>query len=483
MNSRIVILTIAVFLLGSCSEDFLDTVPENTISNQQLSESPSSLQAIVNGIYANLRTFGIGGTTNHIDYGHMGIKTGLDMMSNDIVLSVFHWYIFFNNYDGRVQTSSRTRLAWQTYYSQIAEANSIINAIDPDIPDPGPRAILGQGLTIRALCMFELARIYGPTYIGNESAAGIPMPDGADFEGKPRAPLSDVYAQIVADLELAVDLMKDFSRSSKQEIDQSVAQGLLAHVYLEMGNWAGAAEMAAQARANYPLMSMDQWMGGFDEISNPEWMWGADIDAESSTVFASFFSHFDNTTGGYAGALGVYKNIDARLYSMIPDTDLRKAAWVDPVDGNPDYPDLPGYANLKFRDATFFEGDYVYMRAAEMYLIEAEAKARLGDASAADVLYELVSTRDPGYVKSTSTGDALVEEIYLQRRIELWGEGHAWFDLKRLNKPLERDYEGSNHASFSKFNYPAGDAKFQWQLPEDEINANDAISMSDQNPV
>ena len=309
MKSKIFLLTLVVFLLAGCAEDFLDTAPENTISNQQLSESPSSLQAIVNGIYANLRTFGIGGATFHIDYGHVAMRTGLDMRSNDIAQSVFHWYGFFANYDGRVQTSSRTRVYWNTYYSQIAEANSFINAIDETITDPGPRAILGQGLALRAFCMFQLALTYGPAYIGNESALGVPMPNGQDFEGKPRAPLSQVYALIASDLEKAVDLLKAFSRTTKQELDQSVAQGLLAEVYLEMGNWAGAAEMAAQARANYPLMSSNQWLGGFSNIENPEWMWGADIDNESSTVFASFFSHFANTSGGYAGILGYIRTL------------------------------------------------------------------------------------------------------------------------------------------------------------------------------
>ena len=96
------------------------------------------------------------------------------------------------------------------------------------------------------------------------------------------------------------------------------------------------------------------------------------------------------------------------------------------------------------------------MRSAEMYLIEAEAKARLGDATAADVLFELVSNRDPGYVKSTNTGMDLVEEVYLQRRIELWGEGVSWFDLKRLKKPLDRSGAGSNHRSFGLVDIPVG---------------------------
>ena len=229
-------------------------------------------------------------------------------------------------------------------------------------------------------------------------------------------------------------------------------------------------------------MTSGDWLAGFSNIGNSEWMWGADIDAESSTIFASFFSHFDSHIGGYAGALGVFKGISKELYDKIPDTDARKKAFIDPVNGDPAYPDLPPYANVKFLDQTFFEGDYVYMRAAEMYLIEAEAKARLGDASGAQVLFDLVSTRHPDYALSTATGDDLVEEVYLQRRIELWGEGFSWLDLKRLKKPLVRNYAESNHADFAKFDLPAEDDKFRFQVPEDELNANEAINSQDQNP-
>lgn len=484
MKSRILMLLVPLMLVFAtgCEQEFLDTAPADTISNEQLSANPTALQAIINGVYANLRTYAIGGNTGHIDYGHMGVNAGLDMMSHDMTMSAFHWYGFFYNYDGRVQTASRTRILWNTYYTQVAEVNSIINAIDADTDDATAKALRGQALALRGFFTFNAARIYSHTYIGNENALSVPMPTGESFDGKPRATNAEVYAQIVADLEEAVPLLEGYARSTKQEVDQAVAQGFLAMVYLEMGEWAKAAQMAAAARASYAPMTADQWMAGFSSISNPEWMWGADIDAESSTIFASFFSHFDNTNNGYAGALGIYKNIDARLYGQLSDSDIRKAAFVNPDTLNPDYPALPAYANIKFRDPSFFEGDYVYLRAAEMYLIEAEALARMGDASAAQVLYDLVSTRDPEYTLSTASGQELVEEIYLHRRIELWGEGRAWFDLKRLKKPLERDYEGSNHAPFGFYNYPAEDNKFRFQIPEDEINANDAISPADQNP-
>ncbi|MEM9917061.1 MAG: RagB/SusD family nutrient uptake outer membrane protein [Bacteroidota bacterium] len=485
MKNKLFLLTLVLFVAATgCKDDFLDTVPENTISNEQLAANPSALSAIISGVYANLRTFGVGGSTRHVDYGLRGAHAGLDMMSHDVSMSIFHWYGFFYNYDSRVQTSSRTEILWNTYYTQVAETNSVINAINKDTDDPDARAILGQALALRALFTFNAARMYAHTYIGHENDQCVPMPNGESFDGKPRATVQEVFTQIVADLEGAIPLLADFAKSTNQELDQAVAQGILARVYLEMGEWTKAAENAAAARAGKMPMTPDQWMAGFSDISNPEVMWGADIDAESSTVFASFFSHFDNTNNGYAGALGVYKVIDASLYDQISDTDIRKGAFVDPVNGNEDYPVLPAYANIKFRDATFFEGDYIYMRVAEMYLIEAEAKARMGDANAAQVLFDLVSTKDPSYTLSTATGDALVEEVYLQRRIELWGEGFAWFDLKRLKKPLVRDYPGTNHATFSAIqNLPAEDDKFRFQIPEDEINANEAINAADQNPL
>ena len=72
------------------------------------------------------------------------------------------------------------------------------------------------------------------------------------------------------------------------------------------------------------------------------------------------------------------------------------------------------------------------MRVAEMYLIEAEAKARMGTGGA-EALLPLAENRDPSYVLSTNSGQDLIDEVLLQRRWELWGEGFRFNDLKRLN--------------------------------------------------
>src|SRR5690606_3224141 len=123
------------------------------------------------------------------------------------------------------------------------------------------------------------------------------------------------------------------------------------------------------------------------------------------------------------------------------DTDIRKEMFAGADStvfavGNDSYKYGP-YISFKFRDLTVDRtaGDYIYLRSAALYYIEAEALARTGkENEAKDVLFEITSSRDPEYVKSAKTGEALIEEIILQKRIELWGEGFAWFDLKRLNQ-------------------------------------------------
>src|SRR5690625_7446983 len=81
---------------------------------------------------------------------------------------------------------------------------------------------------------------------------------------------------------------------------------------------AGYSPMSADAEANYSLFD------GFQFIGNPNWMWGADITGATSSVYASFFSHMDNTNDGYAGLLNVYRVTVKRLYVYIHDIDFCK---------------------------------------------------------------------------------------------------------------------------------------------------------------
>jgi len=483
-----ILLSLIVLAFISCQDDFLDTSAKEFVTQTQLEElanaSPEALLTINVGVedgqYAFMREY----STNfedtggrHDDFGQMSINLGLDLMSNDMVQVADHWMGNYYAYRGRTQSFSTTRIIWNFYYSIIRNVNSIINQIPDDATDDRLAHLKARAIALRGWSYFNLIRIYQHTYQGNQGAPGIPLYDGADINITSRAPVQEVYDLILADMETAYNNVSGYARESKEKLNKGVIAGLYARVLLETGtNYTKCAQLSAEARSEGSLMTASEWVnGGFSQISNPEWIWGSDINNESSTIYASFFSQVASLNPGYAGLLGVHKTIDRRLYDAMTETDARKTAY-EGAEG--------GYINYKFQDFTFFEGDYVYMRVAEMYLMEAEALARGGnDGQAASVLYDLVHTRDPGYSLSTNTGQSLINEILLQRRIELWGEGFAWLDMKRNNVALERDYEGTNHAAFGRDNYAAGAKEFLFQIPLRELDNNDGIGDADQNPL
>ena len=301
-------------------------------------------------------------------------------------------------------------------------------------------------------------------------------------EAKGRNTVKDVFAQIESDLNNAVENLQEYSRESKNEISLEVALGIQARYYLLSQQWEKAAASAKAAQEGFDIMDEKGLQDGFMDISNSEWMWGFDHNTETQTTYASFFSMISANAPGYAGLGYNTSLIDARLYSKMSDTDLRKAYWFNGEEGNPKA-DMRGasfpYAPKKFGDDGKWTMDYVYMRAAEMVLIEAEALAHQGkNAEAATALKKLMSQRDPSWNKTSVT----VDDVVLQRRIELWGEGFAYFDLKRLNRGIDRNYEGNNHLVGYNLTVPAQDPKWTYQIPRKELQENTHISEADQNP-
>lgn len=467
-----------LILSTSCSDDYLDKDSRRYVSEQQLQDlaesSPEATLLLTTGLeggnYFFLNDFNTADNGNyHDDFGHMAVNLGLDLMSNDMLMTQSHWFVNYYNYTARNENSLRTDMVWKFYYKIIRNMNDALILIPEDVSDQDLIYMRGRLLAMRAFAYFHLVRIY------SNGDLGVPLYTETEIDLS-RVSVEDIKALILDDLQTAYQLLNGYTRPDKTMIDKNVVAGFLARYYLEYGPYNLAAQYAAEARSGYSPMSTTELFDGFNKISNSEWMWGADINSLTTTYYASFFSQIGNLNAGYAGLLQVYKNIDKRLYESISSTDAR-LGWFD----GPSY-GLPQYANVKFVDDTDFEGDYVFMRAAEMYLIEAEAKALSGDDTGAQqALYDLVSTRDSAYTLSTNTGDDLLEEIRTHRAIELWGEGFAFYDMKRQNKALERDYPGTNHNSLGLFNYPAGSEKFIFQIPQAEINANP--DLGEQNPL
>ena len=325
----------------------------------------------------------------------------------------------------------------------------------------------------------------------NRNAPGVPLilttADGytADqLDGlKGRNTIGDVLDQAKKDLEAAVVNLEgaNYKRPSKNYIDLSVARGLLARFYLLTQQWDAAATTARAARQGYTQRDNAALHDGFMRVTASDVMWGFAHNSETQTAYASFFSHISNLAPGYAGLGYSAKLIDKRLYDQIPDDDYRKTLFNGP-EGDASQPTagakLP-YANLKFGNDGSWTMHYIYMRAAEMVLIEAEALARQGkNAEAATVMAELMKNRQPSWNKASVT----VDDVLLQRRIELWGEGFSYFDLKRNNKGIDRNYEGSNHQAGYLHTIPAFDVRWTYQIPQSEMQENSHIQDSEQNP-
>ena len=131
-------------------------------------------------------------------------------------------------------------------------------------------------------------------------------------------------------------------------------------------------------------------------------------------------------------------------------------------------------------NGVYGDSKYPWMRATEMLLTEAEAAYMAGDqADAANLLTQLNSMRIPGYV--APSGEALLEDIRLCRRIELWGEGQSWLDFKRWNLPAEkREFidgdvtSGNCPASYASSILPTAANGWRLTIPQAESDFNSA---------
>lgn len=462
-----IFFAISMVVLSSCSEEFLDKKPTEFVDYDAATKTTENLMTTLNGIHRSL----------YIRYedqsqaGLGGLMQQTDIAGDDIVFPVTNgWFLAVYNWSGlHNENSADVRYAYRTYYRIIRNANTIINAVDVAIGSTADKNIVkGQALLYRAFCHFQLVQLYGKRYVNGQdnTQLGVPIILTVGNEKFPRSTVEEVYAQINKDLDEANNLLIGYSRPNKSHLNLSVAQGLKARVALTQGNWAVAADYAKKARTGISLMSVAEYGAGFNDYNNKEWMWGSHINEVQTEYFGNFGAYMSRNYNSTV-IRSCPKAINSKLYNLISPTDVRSTIFS--VNGS--HPDLflPNnfskfpYTSQKFLSVSTGDSrcDVPYMRAAEMFLIEAEAKARLGEADASSILFEFEEARDPEYVLSTNTGQALVDEILLQRRIELWGEGFRFFDLKRTNSNLDRT--GANHDSSivgGVFVVPAGDKRW-----------------------
>ena len=499
--------------LASCSKDFLDAEDYSVLTPDEAAQvAAKNAESYLNGIWsANVDA------TEHDEFGIMSTLLYFEVMTEDIAFHNRSWFIFDHDLDYRGEQYVRAYDVWSLFYTNISRANEIISLYPNGPQSDEEKTLAGQAYALRGWAYYYLIQIYQDymSWTGTE-AEGQLTPINRDAKGVPiiyvtqdgkstdeaiaftgRNTVGAVLDECERNLVKAVTLLTEANytrpadENGKDFIDASVANGLLARYYLLAQKWPEAAAAAKLARAGYGLRTPEELKDGFMDVTASDVMWGFNHTTETQTTYASFFSHMSNYAPGYSGLDYAAKLIDARLYAQIDASDLRRDLFNGPKgwSGGPQAGAKLPYANLKFGDDGNWTMDYIYMRSPEMVLIEAEAEARQGNIAAAGaVLKELLDVRTKGGTWDSSAFVALTQQqainyILLQRRIELWGEGFAYFDLKRNNKGMDRNYSGSNHLSGHLLTVPAHDVLWTYQIPMREWQNNDLIDGDkDQNP-
>ena len=479
--------------LTGCSKEFLETEPTQFVSADQVAEAsetnPSLQNANIAGLYSTMYLTGTGGTGGHDDFGQKGYDIYSDMLSGDMVLAgyTYGWYQDIVEYQSTTDyTYQDNYQVWRYYYRIIFGANIVIDGLggaEAELESDEARAIMGQAKAMRAYAYFYLAQYLAEGY--NPTEPILPIYTTVADEAAPLSTTQEVYDLIVSDLTDAIDLLQNFTRTAKNEVDVTVAKGLLAYTYAAMNEYEKVIEVTQDVinTGGYTIMSANEVAydgtnldaAGFNDVGNPGWMWGVDQTLDIGLDLVSWWGQMDLFTYSYAWA-GDPKEINHTLYDMIPEDDVRKGQFVDAYDDGVLYPINKFYhPDREVAGQRNITTDYVYMRIAEMYLLLAEAAAQVGnEALAKEALKTLLDERvdDSSYVDALS-GQQLADEIYLQTRIELWGEGKVYLAGKRLGKTATL---GPNHLTFPGRTVPFNSDEMTFEIPQSERQNNPNIN-------
>lgn len=536
------ILGTSVLSTGCLDETFPQ---QGTVTVDQAGNAPNAFNNFVNSCTSTLSGEFLysGSSYTPYDFGYTSFFLQRDVMGQDVVCddsSSEHYTTWYACGVGLGPTYAVCQLPWTLYYGWIKNCNVVL-ALAGDEPSDDHKAGAGIAHAMRAMFYMDLARMYAPqTYKANLEALTVPIitekTSNEEAMNNPNATNEKMWAFILEDLDAAETLLADYQRADKTTPDLSVVYGLKARAYLTMEEWSEAERYAKLAQEGYTMMTEAQYLDhdtGFN-TPNDSWMFMTQFDSEDPNITAS---DGDSSWGsqmiieitpealcGYAANYGTPKRIDAHLLETIPQSDWRRKCYIDPeldelvaaattndevkaivadyLSEVSDYPEALlntanasaagtfGGLSLKFRAAGGDAGHnnvkigfcvaVPLMRVEEMILIEAEAAGMQDEARGKTLLENFAKTRDPQYTYNTL--QTFRDNIWWQRRVELWGEGFATFDIKRYEKGITRSYAGTNHPKGYRWNTDAVPDWMNLCIVQTETNYNTAC-VSNPTPI
>ena len=522
MNMKIYKISTMVLgglMLASCSDIDEQIFSGGAFSKEQSQDIVNAIPTRVEATFNGMFTFMGNPAQNYEtrfsnqradDFGFIMMALSQDFEGADMIGADngYNWFSAACEYSSRTPSYANPYIRYVTPYTLIGMVKDILATIPEDTEDASLINMKAQAKALRAYSYLSLAPYFQGSYETSKDKPCVPvLSDSVDVTNNPRATVEQVYNVIVEDLTWAIDHL-DETRSSKAYVNANVAYGLRARAYLAMGKGAEAAADAEKAMQGYePASIAEVSVPTFCDMEEHNWIWAIDITDDQANYYGyatapSWLSVFSGD--GYGVACGTTAMINKLLWDKIPATDVRKGWWIDENLHSPNWADLtwgtakgdeiatltikdvkielPPYTNIKFGmksgvGSTLNNNDWPLMRVEEMILIQAEGYAISGnEAKAKEILTNFVKTyRDPSY--TIPSGRTLRDEIWFQRRVELWGEGFAVSDARRLNKPIVRFHgpNTTNYADAFQFNIAADDGWLNMRFPQSEMDNNRAI--------
>ncbi|GGX03391.1 RagB/SusD family nutrient uptake outer membrane protein [Aquimarina muelleri] len=463
MRKHILYSFILLSLL-SC-EDTLEQRFSDSVEVNETIVDLNSLNLAANGAYSFLANPG---------YYNRNFILIPEIMSDNAFINAFDNTGRFLEFDDYIVNSNDSRVE-ETYNNMsrvIATTSIVINKAKAisfiESEKKKANHYIGEMYALRALTYHNFLLLFAQPYNFTSGAShlGVPIPDfellgnGANIQKPGRSTTAKVYAQIVEDLLLAINLMH--KESILFRFDVFSAKALLARVYLHMQNWEGARDMADDVilNSNKTLLTRNEYINSWTEDFNKESLFVvSNIKTDNSGI--NSIGHF------YLKLKDAFATNDFK--NTLSDTDIRKEL----------YPKF-GSTNLvtKFPRTAIKDDNIQVLRLSEIYLIKAEAHAHLNEVTEAQQTLDIIIQRaDSKPVEATTEiGQILLNKILLERRKELAYEGFRLFDLTRY---------GITFNKFRQDTYPieviSPSSKTVLPIPIDEINVNPNIA-DQQNP-
>jgi len=449
-NLKLKNIAIALLLFVSCSDDFVN-VDSQDQNSEDFFNSEQDYQKALIAAYDGLQS-----TYLNVMLGEIASDNTLS--GGESATDV----IGFQEIDDMIHTPNNANLRdlWSWMYGAVNRANFILEFQDKT-DFSNKNNVIGQAKFLRAYYYFELVKWCGDVPFAVDKR--IQFGDQFSID---RTPKAEIYAQMEEDLLFAAENLP-YVQSEKGRVTKGAAQALLGKVYLFQDKFSEAASVLEDVINNgpYDLLTDYSTMFENDNENNIESVFEVQYSDLEGAGFGCLQCSEGNVAVGFNGIRNYTGPIfDSGFSFNVPtqevvdefeDGDVRKdvaildiEAWASANSATFGVGfEHTGYFNRKYiaRKGDLNTGDanltnpnnYRAIRFADVLLMASEALNR-GAISDTRALTYLNRVRSRATLPSVSfTGSNLTNAIYHERRVELVGEGHRFFDLVRTGRAAQ----------------------------------------------